>query len=536
MKMKETSRNIDKKLCVNNDLLGKSFTIAGYLVTRAVLYPNSKIVISCETIDQAGQLVREKIQNELMGKSPNLRREIVGIKTGDKGIKVLFKNNSFIEAINADPSTRGRRATVLCIDEYVLIKGGFETLDKILRPFLQVPRQAPYLENKKYRHLTESNKEIFLTSGWYSSHWSNDLYEDFRNKMLVGENYHVGNFSYHLGRYHNLIPDERMSVIEEHKKNDMATYTMEYGGQFYKLTDGSYISPNDFMGARDCLKAWYPPTNIEYIEEYKKDYKKRSYYLPRKEGEIRVLSCDIAMMDSNKKKNNDASIYTLISAIPKGDKYVCNVIYQESHEGKSANTQALNIKRLYHDADCDYLSLDVLTIGISVLDALGEYTTDKDRDITYDPMKCFNNKELAERCGYKDALSVIYGFRGNSELNSEMAVTLKSSIENKTLKFLVNEREAEEYLIKHKDFKKLDSDPEKQARLLLPYVQTTLMQNEIVTLKAELSQGKYIKLVESGRGRKDRYSSLGMGVLLIKKELEKELKKPKRASYLPCLW
>lgn len=515
--------------------LGKSFTIAGYLVTRAVLYPNSKIVVSCETVDQASQLVREKIETEMMGRSSNLKREIVGIKTGDKGIKVVFKNNSFIEAINADENTRGRRANVLCVDEYVQIKGGFKTIDKILRPFLQVPRYAPYLEKKEYKHLKESNKQIFMTSGWYSGHWSYDLYTDYREKMLRGDNFYAGNFSYHLGRYHSLVSDERLEEIEGYKKNDQATYIMEYGGQFYKLNDDAYISPNNIMSIRDTIKAWYPPTDIEYVENKNKPKDKKTYYLPRKKGEKRVLSCDIALMDSGGGKNNDASVYTYFSCTPKDDKYISNVLHQETWEGKSANYQALQIKRLFYDGDCDYIVLDCLNAGVSVLDALGEHTFDKDRDVTYPPMKCFNSKDLEKRCGYKDALPVIFGIRATGELNGEIAITFKTAIENKSLKMLVNEREAEDYLTQHRKFKELDASH--QVKLLNPYLQTTLMQNEIVTLKAELaSNGKYIKLIETGRSRKDRYSSCSYGLYFIKTELERELKKPKKKGNFIALW
>ena len=516
--------------------LGKSFTIAGYLVTRAVLYPGSKIVVSCETIDQASQLVREKIDVEMMRKSPNLAREIEKISTSDKGIKVIFKNNSFIEAINADENTRSRRANILCVDEYVLIKGGFETLNKVLKPFLQVPRQPPYLKKQKYKKMTERNKQIYLTSGFYTSHWSYDLYAEYRNKMLNNENFYAGNFSWHLGRYHSLVSDERLYEINEYKEKDRSTYVMEYCGQFYKLADGAYISPNDFMNARTEVDYWIPPTNIEYISEKKIDFKKRSYYLPHIEGEKRILTCDIATMSSTSKVTNDASAYTIIRAIPKGDDYICTPIYQETYEGAKFGDQAIYINRLFEDADCDYLVLDCGGIGKSLLETLGTYIVDKDRGVTYTPMKCFNNEKFEGLCAYNEAYPVIYGFSGTDEINSEMAVALKNSIENKKIKFLVNEREAKEYLIKHKEFKKYDEDPDKQARMLMPFVQSTLLQNEVVTLKTELIKGKYIRLVPVGRGRKDRASSLLMGIYFIQRELEPKLRKPKKTGYLPCLW
>ena len=137
---------------VNNNLLGKSWLVALYCCCRAILYPGQKILVSTETKEQSRNLIREKIVNELMGMSPNLKKEInpKEVKIGTNESYVKFKNGSTITAINASENTRGRRAHILVVDEYVQIKGGFDTLTKILQPFLQVVRQPKYLQNPKY--------------------------------------------------------------------------------------------------------------------------------------------------------------------------------------------------------------------------------------------------------------------------------------------------------------------------------------------------------------------------------------------------
>ena len=58
--------------------------------------------------------------------------------------------------------------------------------------------------------------------------------------------------------------------------------------------------------------AWYPPTLEEYATQKNKDMSKKSYYLkPIVKDEMRVISCDIALMDSKNGKNNDNAIFTL---------------------------------------------------------------------------------------------------------------------------------------------------------------------------------------------------------------------------------
>lgn len=91
--------------------LSKSFTTAVYACCRAILYPQSKIIISCATKEQSKNLVKEKIENELWNLSPNLRIEIgdprKNIKTNINECIVTFKNGSTITAINASQNTRG---------------------------------------------------------------------------------------------------------------------------------------------------------------------------------------------------------------------------------------------------------------------------------------------------------------------------------------------------------------------------------------------------------------------------------------------
>ena len=176
--------------------------------------------------------------------------------------------------------------------------------------------------------------------------------------------------------------------------------------------------------------------------------------------------------------------------------------------------------------------MDIAGLGLAVLDALGEYTFDTERDIKYPPMCCFNKEDKKERCGYREAMPCIYGIVANEEINNAIAVTLKASLNNHTLKFLVNEFEGEDWLNENKNFQMLEAS--EKVRLMYPYVQTTLTQMEIIKLQTEITR-KGIKLVEFGSNRKDRYSALAYMNLFIR-EKENELKKPKNRGNFIDLW
>lgn len=84
----------------------KSYIIAIYCVIRAILYPNSNIVIASGTRGQARLIITEKILN-LKNNSVNLSREIRDFKTGTNETYVLFKNGSKITAVTSGDSARG---------------------------------------------------------------------------------------------------------------------------------------------------------------------------------------------------------------------------------------------------------------------------------------------------------------------------------------------------------------------------------------------------------------------------------------------
>ena len=522
-------RNL-KSCLITSRGLGKSWLIALYCCCRAILYPGQKIIVSCETKEQSRNLIREKIVNELMNMSPNLKKEINPreIKIGTNESYVKFKNGSTITAINASENTRGKRAHILVVDEYVQIKNGFDTLTKILQPFLQVVRQPKYLQNPKYAHLQEENKQIYASSAWYADHWSYDLYRDYVEKMLIGESSFVCNLPYDVALKYGLMTQTRLDEIMSDPNLSEEAFLMEYSAMFYDLGEGAYIKPSDIINNRTIVKPWYPPTDIEYIAE--KGKRNISWKEDRtSKQELRVLGCDIALAQGDK---NDNTVIHYSVSIPKGDKYISEVRYSEAINGGTAKAIALRLKQLYFDGDCDYIVMDIAGLGLAVLDALGEYTFDTERDIKYPPMCCFNKEDKKERCGYREAIPCIYGIVANEEINNAIAVTLKASLNNHTLKFLVNEFEGEDWLNENKNFQMLEAS--EKVRLMYPYVQTTLTQMEIIKLQTEITR-KGIKLVEFGSNRKDRYSALAYMNLFIR-EKENELKKPKNRGNFIDLW
>ena len=79
---------------------------------------------------------------------------------------------------------------------------------------------------------------------------------------------------------------------------------------------------------------------------------------PKQNGEIRIISADIALM-SSKKNHNDATARFVNQMTPtKAGRYTSNIVYAEASEGLHTEDQALVIRKLYDEFQCDYIVLD----------------------------------------------------------------------------------------------------------------------------------------------------------------------------------
>lgn len=488
---------------------GKSFLSAIYCLVRAILYPETKIIVASGTKGQAREIV-EKI-DDMRKASPNLAREISDLKTGANDPKVEFHNGSWIKIVASNDNARSKRANLILVDEFRMVD--LQVITKVLRKFLAAPRSPKYLENPEYAHLKERNKEIYLSSCWLKSHWSYERMITYFKSMMEGKQYFVCHLPYQLAVKEGLLMKEQ--VIDEMSESDFdpIAWLMEMEALWFGESEKAFFKFDDLQKNRKLGKAYYPKEVSDLVND-------KSVQLPKKEkGELRLVSADIATMSGNQ---NDASAFFVARMIPINKGYERQVIYSESIEGGHTGVQALRIRQLFYDFDCDYIVLDTQNAGIGVYDQLTETQFDSERGAEYEPLSCVNDDRLAERCVYSNAPKVVYSIRATPQMNSEIAVSFKDALKRNKIKLLISENESDEVLNKIKGFDKLPEDVKLKFRL--PYMQTSFLINEMMNLEGEITESGLVKLREQGSGRKDRYSSLSY-LNFIASELERKLKK-----------
>jgi len=456
------------------------------------------------TKGQARLIITEKIF-ALKNNSPNVAREISEFKTGANECYVAFKNGSKITAVTSGDSARGYRANILIVDEFRLISK--ETIDTILRPFLNVNRTPPYLQNPKYSHLTEENKEIYISSAWYRNHWIWESFKSYLNSMIQGKDYFVAVLPWQLSVYHNLLSRKRVEQQRQEDDFDQMSWDMEYEALFVGENENAYFKLDDIQKCRTLPKPFYPPTNLEFVEA--KGTRKKLSNMPKQAGEIRIVSMDIALMGSSKAVKNDTTAFTLMRLLPEGGEYRRDVVYMESLQGSHSETQAIRLKQLFYDFEGDYVAMDTNGNGIAVFDNVTKILYDKERDVEYQSWTVVNDEAMDDRKMDRNALPLIYSIKATSELNHKVATGLRSAFEKKKIRLLMNDIEAKEDLIQSKGY--LKKTEEEKVYLLRPFVQATALQNELVNLVYRIVNGQYIKIEEVGTTTKDRYSSIGYG-------------------------
>nr|DAT55590.1 MAG TPA: large terminase [Caudoviricetes sp.] len=478
---------------------GKSFLISLYCCVRCILYPGTKVCVAAGRRSQSINIL-ELIQNTFMINSPALKREIKNITTSPNNPFCVFENGSIIKVVTANDTARGNRANIVICDEFRMIAES--AVDTVLRRLISDERHPPYRDNPKYAHISERNKEIYLTSAWFKDHWSYKKVEDFYVKMVQGAPYFVCGLPYQLSIKEGLYSaDQAIEEMSEATFNE-SRWAREMECCWTGDTEGSFFNYEAINRTRQLKFPMLP----SYVLPPKLSAKDMGI-VNKQLDEIRIISVDIALMSSTKKSENDATAIFVNRMTPNAyGRYYSNIVYAESHEGETTQKQALRIRRLYEEYSADYIVIDGKGVGAGVVDLLLDDIYNPDTGETYGALSCCNNPDLAARCTGMDAPKALWVINNQTaRFNSECAFSLREGFRSGKIRLLTSDYESPDYFNEVRGWGSIN--PIEKEVVTLPYVNTTCLVDEIVNLKYEDTQSG-VKVYEKSGYRKDRYSSL----------------------------
>lgn len=248
------------------------------------------------------------------------------------------------------------RANLLLLDEFRLISK--DVIDTILRKFLTQQRMPKYDEltksQRKIEYAKEKNKTLYLSSAFLTENWSYTKCQDTLAFMLDDRRRQfVCGLPYQLSIREGLL--DKDTVADEMAETDFSElkFQMEYEALFYGSTEDAFFDYNSISKSR---KIKYPMLPSKLSQKLSNAQQLRIQ--PKANGEIRILSADIALM-SSKKHDNDATSIFINQLMPtKAGRYTSNIVYTEACEGLRTDDQALIIRKLYDEFACDYIVLD----------------------------------------------------------------------------------------------------------------------------------------------------------------------------------
>lgn len=474
---------------------GKTYLTALFCCVRCILFPGTKIVVSSGTLKQANEVLL-KIQDDFMKQSSILRSEIEKCNIGQNDASIYFKNGSWIKTRTSSENSRSARANCIVVDEFRMVD---ETvINTVLRKFLTSPRQPKYLQKPEYAHMQERNKEIYMSSAYFKSSWAYrkaqsytlNFFDDTKKYFICGLPYQVSVREGLLSR--SQLEDE----MSEADYNELVQQ-MEMECLWFGDTDGSLFKFDELTARRRLRKA-FPP--LSFCND--------KVIIPKLTATgKRILSIDVALMQSTKKKKNDASAIFINDLIQVNDTaYQSNFVYGETFEGLKTDELGMIVMKYFYEYQCTDLVLDTNGIGLGVYDFITKDQICQENGKRYQAMTCINDKDMAERCKVRDANKVVWSVKANANFNNEICVLLRNGIQNGKVNFLISEQDADSSLKEtYKGYFRMN--PTEQAKLKMSYIQTTFAVYELIKLDHEVKNGN-IKVKEIEGMRKDRYSSI----------------------------
>lgn len=474
---------------------GKTYLTALFCCVRCILFPGTKIVVSSGTLKQANEVLL-KIQDDFMKQSSILRSEIEKCNIGQNDASIYFKNGSWIKTRTSSENSRSARANCIVVDEFRMVD---ETvINTVLRKFLTSPRQPKYLQKPEYAHMQERNKEIYMSSAYFKSSWAYrkaqsytlNFFDDTKKYFICGLPYQVSVREGLLSR--SQLEDE----MSEADYNELVQQ-MEMECLWFGDTDGSLFKFDELTARRRLRKAF---PLLSFCND--------KITIPKLTATgKRILSIDVALMQSTKKKKNDASAIFINDLIQVNDTaYQSNFVYGETFEGLKTDELGMIVMKYFYEYQCTDLVLDTNGIGLGVYDFITKDQICQENGKRYQAMTCINDKDMAERCKVRDANKVVWSVKANANFNNEICVLLRNGIQNGKINFLIPEQDADSSLKEtYKGYFKMS--PTEQAKLKMSYIQTTFAVYELIKLDHEVKNGN-IKVKEVEGMRKDRYSSI----------------------------
>lgn len=494
----------------------KSFTAYLSAIARAILLPNSTIMIASDVKGTVIKIAQAKFE-EIFRHWPLLRLELTTRaddgKTGQKSsgnyYELYFKNGSMISVVSKDTS-RGLRATAAILEEAATIPE--QDYNEVLLPQLNVKRREP---DGTLNPEEPSSPQTFITTAREKTvYMYSKLIECAVNAVLQPQDYFVWGMSYEIPLHYGLL--DKATILDQRYSNTM--------------NEESFARESLSIWTGNAADAWLDSKQLEKRRTLLKCERKAQQNPPNKDT-FYMIGVDVARYAAN-------TAVMVVKVLPQSDHYEKNVVWTEVIHGANYITeQAPRLKELIQLYNPREIVIDGNGPGIGLLDAMCLPSTNQKTGETYPSYYVFNNdhhlppeKKAEGDWPFPEYKGIIYDIKAGSSNDDEIHSNFFAQISNGTVHLLASERIVKDKMLQTKKGQKMT--PYDRRIFLMPYEMTSRLIDELNNLKLKptgvQNQFKIERITNSIQ--KDRFSALEYVLYRIRAYEDREYRMRKKKS------
>ena len=490
----------------------KSFLSMMVLFLRCVLYPNAELFVTTGGKEQAASITIAKIE-EICKLIPAFQNEIDWSRGATKktkdSVKYVFKNGSVIDILPATQRSRGQRRTGGLMEECVLIDG--DILNEVIIPTTNVNRLLPN-GVRDSQEIVNKSQIYITTAGAKNTFAYQKLIELLVQSIIHPEETMVMGGTYKTPVLEGLLDKNFVDQLRMQGTFNEDSFDREYNSKWTGDAEDAFFSTDKFDKHRKLLQPEYKAS---------KRSSKSAYY---------VIAADVGRLG-----DLTEAIVFKVTPQPQGSslKSIVNIY---AYEAEHFEDQSINLKRLYYAYNARRVVIDANGLGLGLVDFMVKSQVDPETGDILPPFGVSNDdkndyKKYRTDDMEKDAMYII---KANAPLNTEAYSYVQTQMSSGKLKFLIDEASAKAKLMETKVGQNMT--PEKRNEYLAPFVQTTILRDQMANL-VQKNEGVNIILERSSRKiKKDKFSALLYGLYYIKQEEDKKKKKRGRGIEGLMLW
>ena len=477
---------------------------------RCILYPRAKLFVTSGGKEQAAGIVKEKVE-ELCTLVPAFNRELDRrpgrTREGKDYVQYIFKNGSFFDNIAANEKSRGKRRHGGLVEECVGVDG--EILSQVIIPTMNVSRRC--MDGSTHPEETINKSQIFVTTAGYKNTYAYLKLIQFLVWMVTEpDKAFVMGGTWRIPVLAKLLDKNFVKDLKRDGTFNEASFAREYESKWSGTVADAFFNGDAFDRNRILQKPEYSASGRNNAQ---------SYY---------ILSMDVARKNTG--KDGCDSVICAIKVTPQnyGDVSIKQLVNIYTLTNAHFEDQAKFVKNLYYKYHARRVIIDANGLGTGLVDYMVKPQNDPKTGEEYPDFGVENDEEGYYRQFRTDRTEqeAMYLIKANAPINTEAHANAQVQLTSGKLKFLIEERLAQNKLLSTDRGRKMTS--EERAEYLKPYNLTSILKEEMMNLREE-NEGVNIILKQANKSlRKDKFSALEYGLYYIKQEEDNKKKRHKK--------